>query len=351
MLFRENTDVELNWNIGKEHPKMKVQELRNLLGTADREHVEKAFAECYKQLPKNKKEETDQIITDILAGKDAKEKKKNEHVPFAELKVKIEQFLENAYAQNYFAPNRVIPKSQRPKWRFLVKNYIKELEKIPVGDENYSESVKLLSDLYHMICYACNYYLFSTEDAFRSIGWEQPELFRLLVKRTFADGYTREKISSLLWDSVSGGLSREAIYVMQEMVLMSELRTSDLKNMAIEEAQKLVEKKTRRGVISDYETQDAVNELCGVVLMLSVELAEEEDGIRYYFANCKKRDLEVTLYCALDRMAWMGDDEMWLWVYDYGVKRKIKPREQLQREYQELLEKRKDEKGKKAEDA
>lgn len=45
---------------------MKVQELRELLKTADRELLEKAFVESYKQFSKGKKEEVDQIITGIF---------------------------------------------------------------------------------------------------------------------------------------------------------------------------------------------------------------------------------------------------------------------------------------------
>ncbi len=153
---------------------MKIQELRQLVSTAERSTVEKAFAETYKMLTKSKKEEADLVIAAILAGKDTKTEKKNKAVvPFEALEAEINLFLNNAYAQNYLAPNREVPKSQRPKWRFMVKNYIKELEKLSPEADNYAKSVTLLTALYRMLRYACNYYLFSTEDAFRSIGWQQ----------------------------------------------------------------------------------------------------------------------------------------------------------------------------------
>ena len=41
---------------------MKVQELRKMLGSAERSRVEKAFVESYKQLKKNQKEEADILI-------------------------------------------------------------------------------------------------------------------------------------------------------------------------------------------------------------------------------------------------------------------------------------------------
>ncbi len=100
---------------------MKVQELRVLLKKADREKIEKAFVESYKQFSKAQKEEADRIIADILSGEVLKKQDNAQQIDFIALKQEIEEFIENAYAQNYFAPNRVIPKSKRPKWRFLVR--------------------------------------------------------------------------------------------------------------------------------------------------------------------------------------------------------------------------------------
>ena len=51
---------------------MKVQELRQMLGSAERSRVEKAFVESYKQLKKYQKEEADILIRDILSGQSEK---------------------------------------------------------------------------------------------------------------------------------------------------------------------------------------------------------------------------------------------------------------------------------------
>ena len=320
---------------------MKVQELRDLLKASDREHLEKAFVECYKQLRKGQKEEIDPVLTDILDGKAAEMKKAASTVSFEELKGQITEFTENAYAQNYFAPNRVVPKSQRPKWRFMVKNFIKELGKIPPESENYPEAVKLLTDLYLLLCEACNYYLFSTDDAFRSIGWEQPKLFELLVKKTFAAGYTRENISSLILYAATGGLSRESLHIEQEIALLRELKTSDVKYIAVEEAKKLIEERIKnlKGLEKydnrQYELEEAVNELCGVILLISIALAEPEKGIEYYFKNYRENDKEITLCCALDLIECTSEDDLWIKVYEYGLQKKVKPREQLRRQYEE----------------
>lgn len=123
---------------------MKIQDLRKLLGAADREHLEKAFVECYKKLRKEQKEEADPLLNGILEGKAVNTKKLEVRMDFGELEQQIDEFIENAYAQNYFAPNRFIPTKQRPKWRFMVKNFIKELDKVPLESEDYPKAVNQL---------------------------------------------------------------------------------------------------------------------------------------------------------------------------------------------------------------
>lgn len=319
---------------------MKVQELRNLAGASDREHLEKALVECYKQLRKAQKEEFDLVLAGILEGKEA-EKKVESAVNFEELEKQITVFLGNAYAQNYFAPNRIIPKSQRPKWRFIVKNFIRELEKITPENENYTKTVKCLTDLYCMLCDACNYYLFSTDDPFRSVGWEQPELFALVVKKTFATGYARKDISHLLLNATTGGVSRECLSVQQEVVLLGALKTSDVKYMAIEEAKKLIEEREKKlAGLKKYDDKQyglrfAINKLCEMIWLIYIELAEPETGIKYFFQHIKERDKETALYRALDMVEWVGDDKLWVEVYKYELANKITPRDRLKDMYQE----------------
>lgn len=223
------------------------------------------------------------------------------------------------------------------------------LEKVPFESEYYPRAVKLLSDIYHLICAACNYYLFSTEDPFRSIGWEQSNLFELLVKKTFALGYTRVNIAQLLLDATGGGLSRESLHIEQELVLLGGLKTSDVKLMAIEEAKKLIEGKTEKlmekGMHSNqkYYLEEAVNELCGMVLLISIRLGEPEEGINYYFKYTRMLNREITLYCALDLINIIENDDLWIKVYEYGVKKRIKPRDCLKDRY-EILKKEKESK-------
>lgn len=183
--------------------------------------------------------------------------------------------------------------------------------------------------MYHLICEACNYYLFSTNDAFRSIGWEQSDFFELLAKKTFAVGYSRENISQLVLYATTGGLSMESLHVYQEMVLLSCLKTSDVRYIAMEEAKKLVDERTKKltglGKYDSkrYHLEYEIDELCNMILLIAIKLAEPEPGIDYYFKHSTKMDREITLYCALDLINMMDEDDLWSKVYEYGIKKKL----------------------------
>ncbi len=321
---------------------MKIQEFRDLLKSADRDKLEKAFAECYKQFSKAKKEEIDLLVQDILSGNDDKKKEKGKAVSFEELEGQIALFVDNAYAQNYLAPNRSVPKNQRSKWRFLVMNFIKELEKIAPESQYYERAVQCLWDLYGVLCRGCEVYLFSSDDPFASVRWEQEELYHLLVKKTFQLGYTRENIRKVLPLCASGGLSRTNLYAMNQLALLSELKTSDVKYMAIEEAKKLIEQAGNAPKKTDYYSTDAYyrreknDNLCELILLISIDLAETEAGIKYYFAKCQETNKEIALYRALECAEWMEDSRAWIDIYRYGLTKKIEPREKLQEKYKKL---------------
>ncbi|HJD45880.1 MAG TPA: hypothetical protein H9909_03470 [Candidatus Mediterraneibacter norfolkensis] len=322
---------------------MKVQELRQMLSGAERSLVEKAFVESYKQLKKYQKEEVDLLIRDILSGESEKSGAKKGKQSFEELETQIEMFLENAKAGNYYAPNRVIPKSQRPKWRFLVKGYIKELEKIAPDSEHYERAAELLRKIYLLLCEACNYYLFSTEDAFRSVGWQQDKLFHLLVSKTFGSGFSKENVAEMTVMACTGGLSREALYYGQQAALISELKTSDVKYMAMETAKKEIqERKEKLSGLGKYDHQryyleEEINNFCDLFLMISLSLAETESGVKFYFRNSIEPRKEIILYRALWVADIIGDDEVWKEIYKYGLSKKIKPRDELIRKYQEKI--------------
>ena len=62
-------------------------------------------------------------------------------------------------------------------------------------------------------------------------------------------------------------------------------------------------------------------------------LGEMKEGVEYYFKNSKEYDKPAMLHGALERIDLLDDDALWIKVYEYGVKKKIKPWEDLKQEY------------------
>lgn len=323
---------------------MKVQELRDRLKTAERDTLEKMVVEMYKKFPRAKKEEEiDVLIEDVLAGSGTKTAKKSQQIAdFAGLKEEILEFIENAYAGYYLAPNRVVPKHLRPKWRFQVKQYVKELEKMSMEDEHYKESVELITKLYKLLCTACGYYLFSSDDPFRSVGIGQEEFYRKVLARNFGIGYSEETIREMLLLAGAVNLDRNTLYLELEAAFLSSLKTSDVKYTAMRLAKDVVqEKEGQLGGMKQYDSRrysisEVIREMCIVVLAISILLGEPEKEVTYFFKHYggQRGEREVTLYVALEVVDAFGDDALWCQVYEEAVKAGISPREELQEGYE-----------------
>lgn len=328
---------------------MKINELRELLAASEPERISKAFGECYKKLAKSKKEELDPLIRDILSGKEPEKnvRKSAKTMDFTELSEEIDTFLYNAYADNYFAPNKVIPKERRSKWRFEAKDFLKALIAVNETDENFDKSVIYLTKLFDVFSYGCRYHVFSGYDTFRSIGMEQEELFAIVVsRRLISIGYTEENLKTMLWTAAYSGISADSLHKLLTKALIQNLRTTDSKYLAIEAAKELIAEKKKlllgesKYSNKRYWIKSGIKEVNLGIMCLAAELGEIENHIDYYFKNYPKYDIEVGLYILLDGISYYGTEKDWLWVYSYGVKKlKIDPREELEEKYKELTEK------------
>lgn len=322
---------------------MKVAEIRQRLKAFPQDTMIELFVAAYKHVPKDRKEA---IIDDlILHGfpnpqEKAAAKKKAKTAPqvdFPALSAEIKRFLENAYAQNYFAPNRVIPKAQRPKWRFLVMRYIKELNSIQAADPHFNEANELLAKLFEMIAYACNYYLFSTEDAFASIRMPQEVFYEIVVSRLLTGSPSADAIKRSIQLAVEAGLSTESLpeYMYEKLIPL--LSTEDLKHQAVEQTMLLVKEYEK---MHDKYIIDSRKERCAeLILRLMITMDKTEEGISLFYPvlrRQKKSQAETTLYIVLRILEAYGKTQDWLQTYEKALADKMKPREYLCRRYAEL---------------
>jgi hypothetical protein len=94
---------------------MIVKDLRDLLIKYDASALREMFVEVYKKIPKKVKEESsiDNILENFgEAPKKSVPVEKNK-IDFPKLRDSVNEFLINAKAENYLAPNRIIPKERR----------------------------------------------------------------------------------------------------------------------------------------------------------------------------------------------------------------------------------------------
>ncbi|MCW8783733.1 exonuclease domain-containing protein [Weizmannia coagulans] len=133
---------------------MRVTELRELLEKYSKDDLSKMMIELYKAIPKKVRDEKeiDGMLQDFQQYKEAEKikKEKEKHVDLNDLEREITQFIQNAYKQNYIAPNRYVSKKERPKWRFKVKSYIKQLHRYPLKETKGS-----VLQIYSMHCMKC----------------------------------------------------------------------------------------------------------------------------------------------------------------------------------------------------
>ena len=326
---------------------MKINEFRDKIKKCRREDLEKIASELYKMLPKGKKEsDADPLIEDIISGVNlsvSREKRKAVVVDFESLKSHINEFLENVDADLYCTPNRVVPKSKRSKWRFEVKNFVKMINDIPADGENGAESARLLRELYNRLAYGCGYYIFPSEDPFQAVGIRQPDFYDMLVKRTFASGFSDENIKNMLIDATSVCIDRNSLYIEMEEIFANALVTNDLKYKAIDFIKEYVDKFEaeikKKSSYSSYQLSSNIEELCETMLIISILLCEPDDAVKYYWKHVHDSNKEVILYKILDTIRVFGDEKLWISVYENGIKMKIKPRNSLEVKYQEMKDK------------
>jgi hypothetical protein len=328
---------------------MKVAELRELLKAYDAATLSEIAVTLYKTIPKRIKDENqlDELLKDFADGKQSL-KKRDELVDIDDLKRNVLLFLNFAEAQYYLAPNQYVRKKDRPKWRFITKRYIKAL--LSVTGENSEEASELLILLYRMLSYACHYYLFNTEDPFRSAGYMQTDLFRTVIAKLFHNGITRASIQKAAALAIESELDRETLHRGLFFVLIEYLKTSDAKETAAEICVAYKENFTGASFFEDkrfppsmdeYYKQDRLNLSVELYFYLKAELHEPETAIQYYWKNKKTkkpREAEIALYILLLWLEIYELPALWIAEYEKFTQRGLEPRKQLEYTYKKLKE-------------
>ena len=321
---------------------MKVNELRNSLAKYKKDDIIKLAVEIYKNVPKSHKTAAglDGIITDYSKN-NGKIVKKEVAVNFGAIKKEAEVFISNAAMDLYIAPNRIITKERRSKWRFEVKRFIKEL--VPIVGENCAAASDLLAQIYEMLCYACHFYIFNTDRPFSAVGCPQPDFLRLVLSKLFYNGYDADTVKRAVFLTLDSNEDQDTWHLSLLNVLVGTLKTPDTKEMALEaciafrdEYDKIQRSKTRfRNAYDEkYRREEKYNQAAELYMILKFCLFEYDAGIDWFWKYYKERDPEISLYVLL--LYHLSDKEfshLWIREYEKAVARKITPRKRLAEEY------------------
>ena len=321
---------------------MRANDLRTALKKYDLDTLIEIAVTLYKKIPKDRKEDEglDEILLDFSSGKAPV--KKEPIVDFNSLKAEIEQFIEYANEQYYLAPNRYVRKEKRSKWRFEVKRFIKDL--LSVRGENSEDAARLLTDIYAMLCYACNYWIFSSDDPFSAVGYKQTEFLRLVLEKLFFSGFDEASVKTAVFLTLDSNVDRQTLYTGLSGVLVDVLKTPDTKELALKQciaykdgydeyqsSKKVFSYKASSWSSDDYRKRRHSNNSVDLYLMLKFSLYEFKDGIDYFWKNYVERDREITLYCLLRFLN--SQNDLWIREYEKAIANGIKPRDNLQKEY------------------
>lgn len=346
---------------------MKINEFRLLLSKSTFDDVIKIASELYKCIPKAVKENsTDGIdvkIRMILTHEEDNIKSiKNQCIDYAPLHNEIETFIENVYNENYIKQNRIISKTQRSKWRFLVMRFIKDIQKINCNDSNYTNSNIDLLKIYTALAHGCKILVFRSENPFASISKNQCEFYELLCTRIFATGFNREMLSQLIEACSMVGLEEDISYISLIQTLLQYiekesdiLHTIKIANEMIENISKSISgKKIQYSFLIDEESISYNTKITGIeniavlIMGLYFKMAEFSTGCDFYWNTCEKYEIHIKkndkrdidkerlFYYFLQYVECFSQNDM-LWVEMYEkYKNDITPRQSLVQTYEDL---------------
>ena len=339
---------------------MKIQDLRTHVSSLDKRELALILVEMYKAMPKKviEDKEIDKLIHQPDEYLEARKRSKSEPVRYVDvfaLKDEIEQFISNAKAQNYFAPNRVISKKERPKWRFLVKRYVNELQAVHPDEARQTVAAELMEELYKLLCQACGVYLFSSDDPFRSVGITQVDFYDRVIRLKHQIQPTDKFIEEAILLIIHQELDRETLYTDLMDTLQGLLRTPPLRETALDVCRSLLlnaegiyqkrfgstdAKQSVKYSSQSYALKRTIQNLATLTFRIHMSLFDEEEAVRSFKEHYLETDDEVKMFILLRLLQMFDRKDRWIQEYEDALARQVKLRDSLSRTYTSLMQTR-----------
>jgi hypothetical protein len=321
---------------------MKLPELKEIIKRYNTEELSFLVAELYKAIPKAKKEEAQidaLILNPSSTGKAEKaEAKKNQTPDLLLLQFDISSFLTNVKDGNYTSPNRIVSKAERPKWRFKVKAFIKDLEQVAKNPDDRKVAAEFLQQLYELMCKACYYSIFSAEYPFKAIGIGQDVFLLKVIEMQQKVQPIKQYVTNAMRLIVNNALH----YDMQRIRLTRTFITTLLKDeefyLAIQCAaayreefkQKLVTP-TKKADLDESALLNKISNINDFIFECYAALDDFEPAIADQKANGTnaKRNKEIDVYILVSKLFYYKQKDYIVEVLDKAVVEDIKLRASL----------------------
>lgn len=320
---------------------MLVKELRDIVSKYHSAEKDKIIVELYKRISKKTKEEyaIDEFIVNIKENN--RTTKKQDIITFDELVNEVNYFIECVDNDLYATPNKIIPKSERSKWRFKVKRYYKELSNIDPNTHKGEIATDLLIELYKELSIGIRILKFTSWDTFRAIQVSQCDFLENVVNRKLCKETTKENLTTCI-NLLSLELDSETWRTSLLLVFCSCLKDNNsrlssieiLKQKVVEEQNKLV--KVSNDWHKSYQIEEVINTYIECILFLYIYLSDIDGGIKYYQKNYKETNVEVKEYILLEKLEMFDLEEEWIKEYESNT---IDYRNSLKEKYKKLKKK------------
>lgn len=330
---------------------MKIAEVRKTVEKYSDQQLRLMVVELYRVIPKKIKEE--KSVDALVADPDkfvAEKKRAGRTVKLPDIDLLADEtgwFIDDVREGYYFGPNRMVPKSQRTKWRFTVKKFYKDWVAVAASEENRDTAIEYLEKLYILLCDAEKRYLFVSDSPFQAIGIAREEFLRQIFALKIAS-VDKEKVIEesvkLIVDHTDYAQTEEVI------ALVDFLKTPDLKEMAINQTKKVAEQlkqkhnlkkitgKSGNNWSDDYEYEKKMEQLANLGFICYCYLNEYENAVKFFKKYLVEKDREVKLYMLLHLLFEFNLPDLWRSEYEAAVAGKVQPRDSLKETYRYIKE-------------
>lgn len=336
---------------------MNVAKIRKVAAGAPPDVLLEIICETYKKVPKDKKDELDTVILSLLKG--------SSEEGLDQLEKDFQQFADDVYHGKYCYPYLSSAEAAQSRWHAKVKSFLKVLDGIPEDTPDYRRVGALYIALYQLMGQANLDHLFPAGNPFSVLRYSQEKLLQQMVSANLSVDSSPEMLSQLIevickagchWDTCSRDLQAN---------LLPLLRTERVKEDALAQAMRLSERYIQRQREKDlrkaaaqgasesdtYQEKRYGDNLATLVLQIAYTISPERylSCLDFFYKRCCERDREIALYSALAILtseinrAGEGADtserkRTWVACYEDALQRGIRPREDLQQQYQAYKE-------------